>query len=453
MREVKRQLESYWFEIIEDLPAPSFKEAVTVGVDTGDLRPLQNRKLARRCSAWSTAAVAAVVVITMGAVAWLLGSDGEGASVIDEGPALTGAPPTSVARPSTLPEGLSYPPDPVTVTTPLGTMEWTFTDSVRLESDIVPWGDRFLALGNNGWAFPTLLVSADGIEWDRDASLPSQPPVREPVGVAVYDGSVYVAGRKTVMPEGYILTHPSVWVSSDLEEWRELTVEHVEGVYHRWHSIVATDTGLILYTGPGHIWALSDERFILSDLTLTSPRSLEYTEGPPIWAVEGGFVTRAAVAWSPGQHVFSTDGLRWEPIEAGDGDAAALVAVGRGPDGYLALSVLPPAILRSPDGIVWETLDTSGPPSLSDSNLTLESVVVAIEGGWLIAANDGWTSTASISANGTHWSELPSEMTETWWCGVPNTTDGRTIAVNGCFGNRGYSTWWTGQWIGRILND
>jgi hypothetical protein len=369
--------------------------------------------------------VALVVGVIGFGVLWLLGSGGGGTRGADESPVVIPEI-TSLSATAWEPPLREFAPiDPLIVKTSAGTMEWTFDTEGFLVMG-VPWGQGFVAEGRG-----QLWVSPDGARWEP---VRPYPPFHDVVGMAVYDGEIYVVDSRTTMPEGYIIVYPSVWASSDLVEWRSVPVERVEPE-DDWSiraGIIASNTGVMLHDSSGRLWALSGQGFVVS-------RQAAHL----LWAVQDGFITRVGDGPSV-QYLFSRDGLQWEPIEVETTEGAALSVVGRGHVEYLGFAFTPgPAVLTSEDGIRWETSEGDTPAEVL-MQVARSHQIVAVGSGW-IAWSFSWGMDAFMSANGTRWEPLPGDLTRSW-CGEPGLLGDR-IVVAGCFHGP------DGTWQGRFVED
>jgi hypothetical protein len=451
----EHDLAEYGRTLLESVPPVEIDEVTQERIGAGPVRMLQDREPDRARPGWMVGLGAAAVVLVVGGIAAFIAVQSAGDPDVAV-PATTSSPTTTEAiEDPWLP---ALPAEPIVVDTPLGRMEWTVLvgDVPSSLEQVTPWDDGFLALGGSG-----LLISADGIDW---SPVPGRPELGEPVGLAVTADGVYLADRRTLMPEGYRITHPSVWFSPDLESWVMLETELAEGSDRVWGGIAASGSHVVMWeTGygsmpavPAVLWALDGDRFrVLTDVLPTPADSglvgVFETATPQIWTVEGGFVTRVGRFGASGGHAFSADGINWEFIEAGDADDFWVVEVGQadgrwlatatGPGSdYLALAVGPRTMLTSVDGLSWQAL---GDPGFESGSLD----IIGFAGGW-IAYDPWWAGDLFVSADGLSWESIEIPVTSAY--GLLEVA-GDVVVASAYFDWSG--GWTPGLWVGRILED
>jgi hypothetical protein len=345
----------------------------------------------------------------------------------------------------TVPETVVVPVDPVVVETPLGAMEWTFrSERFPITFGLVEWEGRLLGLTSDG---RSLRATDDGRSW---VTVGSVPGLHTPIGLAAYDGHLYLVDSRTRMPEGYLIRHPSAWRSPDLRTWEPVPVEQqIPADYLGEIEVVGSDTGVIVIAAQEHagsstrppalLWFLTDTGFASLGQLPATPFDSYGLGSQEVWAVDGGFAT------SDGASIlFSENGASWTEASNAGGEDRGIILVGRGTGGYLAIAEYGRTVLASDDGLTWQKVGTpvgyGGEPTVGFSN-----DLVPIGDGWIaFAFYSPRNHTAMISADGIDWTGVtpipgialyhpiavgPDLVVAEWWSMDPASWESGTVEI------------------------
>lgn len=332
--------------------------------------PEQSR---RPVSGWVAAAVAAVVVlIVVGGVAWLLGSGGDSADMVDR--PLNTIEPISV---ESLP--WSRVPEDSTAFRPMA------DDAIH---SVTARGSGFVAVGRAGAGWRAAVwLSSDGITWSLlpvDEAPPEAEGASWMTDVVVGGPGLVAVGSETLdQPLG---TQAVIWTSDDGTSWSK---------------IPAAELGS---DDP------DDPTFWLSDVTVGGPglvavgRAFNSTEPDPCGGCGGA-------VWT------SMDGITWERapvdpdlldgIERVAAHQSGLVAIGSGWTDDQKNG----AMWISPDGLSWTAVPHA--PKLTSITATGSGLLVGVgteeleENACDADANGDCLAVAWTSVDGTTWTRVP----------------------------------------------
>ena len=332
--------------------------------------PEQSR---RPVSGWVAAAVAAVVVlIVVGGVAWLLGSGGDSAEMVDR--------PLNTIEPISV-ESLQWsrvPDDPFAFR-PMA------DDTMH---GVTAYGSGFVAVGEAGEAGwrAAVWLSPDGITWSLlpvDVAPPEADGASWMMDLVVGGPGLVAVGSET--PDQPLGAHAVIWTSEDGTSWTK---------------IPAAELGS---DDP------DDPTFWLSDVTVGGPglvavgKASNSTEPDPcggcggaVWTSEDGITwERAPVAGDP------LDGI--ERVAA---NGSGLVAIG---NGWLD-EAEKGAVWVSPDGLDWTVVD-DGPQLTAITATEFGFVGVGteelVENACYADADGDCRAVVWTSVDGTTWTRVP----------------------------------------------
>lgn len=328
------------------------------------------------------------------------------------------------------------------------------TDGITWTYHRVPLS-RFTALGFNGSRFiaagpvtPTLMTSTDGMTWTAVNNAPSS-----------FGSTAYVTtGNGIVLAHG---TSGTLMRSADGVTWQSLSVPvaggrafwdgtqfvfgGAAGPYYgstdgvSWTLLIGYTTEIPLATAPlgAATFYLYDDRVDHGSgaatpgggVTATSPellRAIAATSSEVIAAGEAGawFIYRDAVGWQQlgGATDANGDEGPLTSLELG-GKVIAFTAGHTTPGGPLAglghNTFSPANLLRSDDGITWETLAVTPPPA---PGAALGDVVAFLGLAYTVSADRLYSSTDGLS-----WTEVAQFP----WPLAAIATDGTTLVITG----------------------
>jgi hypothetical protein len=391
--ELEQQLAAYGRAALEGVP-PLDPTTVSTSVGIGDSTALSG-SVGHRAPGWAVAIAVSIAVLMVGAAATVLTLSGKEDA----------AGGTSLAAPD--PDSKVVPVDPVLVTTPLGTMQWTLqSERSPITYGLVEWQGRLLGLTSTG---DSLRATDDGLSW---VTVGTVPDIHTPAAIAARDGYLYVIDNRTRMPGGYIIRHPSAWRSPDLRTWEPVPVEHrIPRSYFGEIEVVVSDAGVVMVAAevswsgddPSALsWVLTDTGFVANDLPAGAIVDRAGNVTRTVWAVDGGFVA------SDGSSVFfSDDGASWTELTSGGIDDRGIITIGRGPGGYVAIAEYGRTVLASGDGLTWRKLATPVGPG-GEPTVGLATDLMPIGSGW-IAFRDSFSlhvNPVLASIDGTEWMEF-----------------------------------------------